>query len=134
MRREVLVSLCLSVHTCWGGGVPTWPVGGGGYPSQVQSWGTPAGGSTPPGQGVHHLGYPPSDQAGGIPARGVPHLGYPYQTWPGGIRARGYPTLGTLIRPGQGVSVPGGTPPWVPLPLIRPDRGYPAGGGVPHLW
>ena len=58
-RREVIVSLSFSVHTCGeGGGVSDLA---GGYPcGGVPQWGVP------------HLGYPPSDLAGG-----VPHLKYP---------------------------------------------------------
>ena len=92
-ERKVIVSLCLSVHTCGGGG---------GYPDQVQ----PAGGDTLTG-GVPHLGYPHpigpgwggvSRQGGGTPPQvppirpgeEVPKVGYPpRQTWPGGGTPRG---------------------------------------------
>ena len=158
-RWEVIVSLCLSVHTCggtparsrWGGeGTPAWS-------SQVptcQTWpGVPC-------QGVPHLGYPCSCQvqAGCTPARsswGVPHLGYPHQTWPEGYPAGGYPTLGTPFRPGQGYpssstpspirpdqgmvplparsrwGVPQPGPPWVPPLPSDLVRGYPCWGGYP---
>ena len=53
-RREVIVSLCLSVHTCSGEG---------GYPSQVQ----PVGYSS---QGAPTYGTPRPSQDGGIPQPG----------------------------------------------------------------
>ena len=52
MRREVIVSLCLSVHTLLGGGVPrTGPTRGGGYPSRgvPLPGGYPTSGSPPVG-------------------------------------------------------------------------------------
>ena len=98
-RREVIVSLCLSVHTC--GGVPR---PGSSQPGGDTRWGgTPCWGGTPP-------QVPPmSDLAGGTPPRVLPH-----QTWPGGTpQPKGYPTLGTPpIGPGRGVPLLGeeGTP------------------------
>ena len=124
----VLTRVCLSVHT-WGG-TPARSRRGGGYPSQVQVGGYPSqvqagGGGVPqpgPGKGGcpsqvqvggPHLGYPPSDLAGGgLPQWGVPHLRYP------------------PIRPGQGV------PQWGIPQRGVPHLGYPPSDlarGVPHL-
>ena len=149
-RWEVIVSLCLSVHTCGGGVVP--------QPGPASQ---PAGGG-----GVPHLGYPPSNLTGVPPAGGVPHLGYPpvgtgwgvppvgsTPPWVPPIRpsqggtppwvsptwdlAGRYPLLGGTppwvppIWPGRGVPPAGGTPPWVPL--VRPGWGVPPAGGVPHF-
>ena len=101
-RREVIVSLCLSVHTCGGGGGVTLArsIRGGG--------GTSAGGAP----------------AWGTPAREVPAQGTP---WPGqdtgGYPSQGAPTRGTP--PGQvrmGVPQLGGHPSRVPPPPPPRDR------------
>ena len=108
------------------GGVPSqvWWGGGGGTPAR-SSWG-----GTPPGQGGHptsgfpcqtwpggipHLGYPPSDLAGGTPVGRYPTLGTPLLDLAGGVPhlAWGYPTSDTPPS-----DLAGGTPP---------------GWGVPHL-
>ena len=124
-RREVIVSLCLSVHTLWaggGGGRGTWPGparGGtparghlpGVPPCQVRMGGIPARGCTPqPGQdgGIPQPGGAPAwgtkpARSGwweGFPARGhlpsVPPL--PARSgWGGGTPARVLPARGTLL-------------------------------------
>ena len=104
-RWEVIVSLCLSVHTCRGGTPARSCQLGGGTPSQ-----TPVR----PGRGYPTSGTPLLDLARGYPLLGVPHLrypllgvphlGYPHWTWPGIPPAGGYPTLGTPL--------PSGGPDW----------------------
>ena len=131
-RRELIVSLCLSVHTCRGGGTParsSQPRGGtltrsshlgGGYPmGGYPTLGTPH--QTRPGVPQLGWGYPPwvpllSDLAGGTPPQvppirpgwgGYPTLGTPCQTWPGvpplSDLAGGTPTGGTPPRISDGV-------------------------------
>ena len=100
---NVLTPVCVSVHTCGGGGgTPSQDLRSrGGTPSQV--WlGGGAGGSTPsqawigwipPRHGVHPprpgMGYPPPRHGTGYPPRhgmGYPPrdgMGYPPQTWDG---------------------------------------------------
>ena len=104
------------------------PVGG--YTSQVQLGGTPAGGTPPciplpvrPDRGVPHLGYPPVRPGWeGVPWWGYPTLGTPHQTWLG-VPQWGVPHLRyTPIRPGWGV------PQWG---LTQLGVGYPT-SGTPH--
>ena len=102
---NVIVSLCLSVHTRRGGGSGTYPGrgggiptlassrqgGGGGCPSQVQMGGYPS----------QAWGTPIQVQIGGTPARsrqGVP--------WPGPDGGVSHPWMGGVDR-----SRPGGIPP-----------------------
>ena len=86
-RGKVIVSLCLSVHTCRGGG-------------------TPARSSQPEG-GTPHWVPPPLDLA-----REVPHLRYLPVRPGGGVPRQGDPTLGAPpIGPGRGGPRPGGGTP-----------------------
>ena len=86
--------------------------------------------------GGPHLGYPPSDLAGGTPARGYLPQVPSCQTWLGvplpGVPHLGYPSPSDLggggvppVRPGQG-----GNPPWVP-PCQTWPGGYPCRGSTP---
>ena len=114
-RREVIVSLCLSVHTYRGrGGTKSGPAGGG-YPSQVQAGGRYSSQVQP--------GVPKPGPAGGTPCQTWPREG----THAGVTPARGYPTSGTPCQTRQG-GYPcwGGTPPRV-SGLVRP------GWRVPYL-
>ena len=119
---------CLSIHpsVCphLGGGVPRPGPGRGGYPSQVQLGGTPAGGV--PG-GIQPRVPPLSDLAGGYPNRGVPHLGYPPLHLAGGTLTREVPTLGNppVDLAWGTLTGGGGTPPRVPPSDLA--------GRVPHL-
>ena len=77
-RREVIVSPCLSVHTCGGGGgVP--------QPSAAR------------GSRVAHLGHPPIRPGQGYPCWGVPPLGYS----PSDLAGGGYPCRGGGVTPPQ---------------------------------
>ena len=109
VRREgnVLTRVCPSFRLSTPRGVP-WPGPG-------RKGGTPARSSWVP-----HLGYSPSDLAGGTPARGYPTSGTPHLTWLGGTPAGGYSTLGT----------PHQTWPGVPLQ----GRGYPIPGTPHQTW
>ena len=121
-RREVIVSLCLSVYTCGGGGYPTrsrWGYpsqvqsGGGTWipPSQVRSQGVPQPRGVPPGQ-VRCWEVPDQVHVGGTLARssqeGVP--GYPpVRSGPGGYLSQvGYPPARSGVGgvPQQGGGVP----------------------------
>ena len=132
---NVLTRVCVSVHTCGGGGgVPHLRSGGrvvphsrsgGGYPSQVWLG-----------------GYPIPGLGGGYPVPGLGLGGTPSQVWPGGYPISGWGTQGTPYpdleypgypppRPGMGYPPPrpgmGYTPP-------RPGMGYPLPEmGYPHL-
>ena len=135
-RREVIVSLCQSTPSGGGGpasrrwgGTPPWVppcwtwlrdtqrgVPHLRYPLVRPGWGVPQPGGTPTSDtppcqtwlGIPHLGYPPSDLAGGYPDGGVPPPRVPpHQTWPGG------------------------TPPQVPPLSSDLAGGYPDGGGTP---
>ena len=126
-RREVIVSLCLLVHTCRGG--------------------TPASPSQPmrgyPDRGVPHLRYPSSQTwLGGILIGGTPPWvpPPPCQTW-----LEGYPTSGTPNQTCLGGTPPqvphqtwprgtlmGGTPPQVP-PILPGQGGTPMGGTPPRV-
>ena len=107
-RWEVIVSLCLSVHTCGGEGYPARSSrlgGGGGYSDQgvpnqgcTLMWGTPPW--VPPWSDLAGRGW-------GYPTSGTPH-----QTWLGG---GGYPD--------------GGIPPWIPP--VKPGQGGTPMGGYP---
>ena len=130
------------------------PVGGGGYPGQVQMGGYPSQVQ----RGVPHLGYPRSHLARGtshqtwlgwyprqgVPCQGVPHLGYPQSDLAGGVPpirpgqgstpGRGYPARGyhTLDTPCQ--TWPGGTPMEGTPPQVLPHWAWPGGtpgGGTP---
>ena len=100
-RREVIVSLCLSVHTCGGGGVPqpdgTRPEY---HPPARSGWGVPQPGDV-------HLGHPPPGQVrtGGTPVRGHPP-GVP----PSQVRMVEYPSQRAPTW-GQDGGVPAGPPP-----------------------
>ena len=113
MRREVIFSLCLSVHT-WGEGTPPRSM------SRGAPWPGPDGG----GGGYSH---PALD--GGI----LPSLdrGYPHPALDGGTLGRPW-VQGTLTR--DGVSPwpgPDGIPPWpgMGFPPSGPGMGYP-----PPIW
>ena len=78
-RREVIVSLCLSVHTSGGrGGTRPGPASWGvphlGYPPIRPGWGVSQWGGTPP-------WVPLSDLAGGYPKGGYPTLDNRWSTW-----------------------------------------------------
>ena len=119
-RREVIVSLCLSVHTYRGGGVPEpGPGGEGGARARSSQGGTPIGGTlgTPvrPGWGTLR-GYP----NGGYP-------GYPHQTWKGEYPNGGYPRY--PCQTWMGVPRRGGGYPRYPLS----DLGGYSNWGVPQI-
>ena len=140
-RREVIDSLCLSVHTCGGGGILARSSQGVPPARSSRGGGVPQPG---PARGYPTLGTPQSDLARGVPCCGVPHLRSPHQTWSGvpywGVPHLGYPPIrptdpllggtpsGTPIRPGRGDTLwgyPTSGPP------IRPGRGDPCQGGTP---
>ena len=114
----------------------------GGTPPQVPppirpGWGYPAGGNPTLGTPIRHgWGVTP---ARGIPCHQVPHLGYPPSDLAGGGTLPGStppwvppsdPARGTppQVPPSDlaGGYPAGGTPPWVPP--VRPGQGYPARG------
>ena len=136
-----LVSVLLPVHI-WGGGgggtrtrsswgVPQLGVPHLGYPPGGPGWGVPHQGGSPPQVPPHWTwpGVPQQGSRGGYPTSGTPH-----QTWPGGYLNGGVPHLGYTppVRPGQGGTLMGGTPPRVTPPHQTWPGGYP-NWRVPHL-
>ena len=136
-KREVIVSLCLSVHTCGGhpgqgGACPGYPParsgqgvpqsGGtcGGYPQPGQNRGYPS-------QKAPAWGTPParSEVRTGVPQPGGTHPGYPPARSGWGVPQPGGICLGYLL-PGQdqGLPQPGGT--CVGYPPPGQDGGYPS--------
>ena len=132
--REGTVSVCLSVHTSTGGGVPSqvWMVVGGGTLARSGWWGVPQsgldGGGVPQ-SGLDGGGIPQSGlDGGGVPRPGLDGGGYPSQVWMVGE----YPSQVWMVGeyPGQ-VWMVGGTPArsgWWGVPWSGLD-----GGGVPRV-
>ena len=110
-RAKVIVSLCLSVHTCGGGGLPQ----PGPASRRIPWW----GGGTPPQVPLSHRTWPGGTLTGGYPTSSTPH-----RTWSGE-----YPNWG-----GSGMGVPHlRYPPhqtWLGATLASPAVGpAPTGGG-----